>query len=242
MRFKKPLPSDCLQSHWLQLTWKATPRAAATRAACQDHSFGQRPEFVMNLHSRGALRENPRQSLHWCDPCEVFLASWSVPTSMRLESGRRGWATMKISRLPPIEPSGDRRSWLAMPSRAFRRDAMTPVALFTGLYPPEAAQHGVPRRTQAADVLVKGQPLPEDVMYVGYGHFSHRWPCTKWRCPFEVGRHGSPAEVLVQYIRHMQAAPLKQQLHELRGKRLACDCPVGTHCHADALASFFPPL
>ena len=49
--------------------------ASQVQADNENSDFLLAIQFVMNLHSRGALRENPRQSLHWCDPCEVFLAS-----------------------------------------------------------------------------------------------------------------------------------------------------------------------
>ena len=68
--------------------------------------------------------------------------------------------------------AGDRRSWLELPAAVFRSEAMTPLALFLGLFPP-GSQARLPRRAVAADVLANGK-LPQNMLYVGQGHFSHR--------------------------------------------------------------------
>lgn len=59
--------------------------------------------------------------------------------------------------------------------------------------------------------------------------------CTKWKSPFQVGRHGAPAEIAFRYLVFMQGSALQQQLHELAGMTLVCDCPRNQHCHADVL-------
>lgn len=75
---------------------------------------------------------------------------------------------------------------------------------------------------------------------------------TPWGNPFVVGKDGTRARVvelfryllvgyicvsckpsldaLIEYRRH-----LSEHLEELRGKDLACWCPLGAPCHADVL-------
>lgn len=76
---------------------------------------------------------------------------------------------------------------------------------------------------------------------------------TKWGNPFVVGAHGmTRAECLHSFrallagylniscgvepgIQELYAAYVKQNLHRLRGKNLACWCPLNEPCHADVL-------
>lgn len=82
---------------------------------------------------------------------------------------------------------------------------------------------------------------------------------TKWGNPFVVGRHGTLTECVDDF--HMMVAYklirgdadtkaqadyinlLSKGIEELRGKNLACWCPVGSKCHADILlhiANLYP--
>ena len=203
-------------------------------------------QAVMQANGRGALRENPRRSLHWADPVEAFLfsqGSWqdyeydaccflstrrkaqtirhnvdemrnsklpnlicahthdvsewrptrsntgsvyypsreeseytaalvfTIAVSCSFWATQRGFAKLSISRLPPVECSGDRASWLKLPADTFRARAMVSTAIQVGLLPPQALKQGCPRRVHVQDVLRADQSLPSDVVYVGYGHF-----------------------------------------------------------------------
>lgn len=65
----------------------------------------------------------------------------------------------------------------------------------------------------------------------------------KWGNPFRVGKEIDTAEEAVRcYERYIHAAMdekdaslLRDDLHELRGKNLACWCKIGDPCHADVL-------
>lgn len=58
---------------------------------------------------------------------------------------------------------------------------------------------------------------------------------SKWGNPFMAGPHGTRAEVINKYRSWIVQKPdLLLQLHELRGKRLACWCHPQA-CHADVL-------
>ena len=92
----------------------------------------------------------------------------------------------------------------------------------------------------------RGWQMPPDTIYVGRP--------TKWGNPFEVGKqHGTREECLRRYrllalgylaismgveqVRPQEAthAAMCEARRELRGKNLACWCPLGKPCHADVL-------
>lgn len=77
---------------------------------------------------------------------------------------------------------------------------------------------------------------------------------SKWRNPYRVGVHGAAAECVKKFADVLTGLidntrppcpPVKDllslddyaktHLHELRGKDLACWCPLGQSCHADVL-------
>jgi len=68
----------------------------------------------------------------------------------------------------------------------------------------------------------------EGVVYIGRP--------SKWGNPFVVGVHGSRFECIERYRQWLQnQSHLLEQLHELRGRRLACFCKPFP-CHGDVLA------
>jgi hypothetical protein len=81
----------------------------------------------------------------------------------------------------------------------------------------------------------KGWRMPENTVKVDR--------TTKWGNPFKLlfpGRHG--ATVAVNAFRraladrdHSHCALIADQIGELRGKNLACWCPLDQPCHADVL-------
>ena len=198
-------------------------------------------QHVMDHHGRGALRENPRRSLHWKDPNQTWMktfqcwydfeydsccfnsvrkksqtirhnmpellalptlrcAHWHSGDEWRRYTGLNGeiiypskeeaeysaallftlavavshWAW--ISRLLAIERAGDRRAWISRGPRTVREFAMAPTALALGLR--------MPVRVHVHDVIQSDLSLPDDVIYIGNGHFSYRFSPTKWENPF----------------------------------------------------------
>lgn len=101
-----------------------------------------------------------------------------------------------------------------------------------------------PRRIQRR--RSKGWKMPPNTIYVGRP--------TKWGNPFQVGTHG-PADVCLRLYRYLAAGKIcvsrepcpslnsQRRAHEamsnarieLRGKDLACFCPLDQPCHADIL-------
>jgi hypothetical protein len=84
----------------------------------------------------------------------------------------------------------------------------------------------------------KGWRMPEGAVYVGRP--------TKWGNPFRVRRNTELGEVDDQqtavwnywhWMRHPRhwALPEPPDVAELRGKDLACWCPLSASCHADVL-------
>lgn len=58
---------------------------------------------------------------------------------------------------------------------------------------------------------------------------------SKWGNPFEIGKDGDRAGVIDKYDRWIRTqSHLMRDLHELRGKTLACWCAPKA-CHADVL-------
>lgn len=61
----------------------------------------------------------------------------------------------------------------------------------------------------------------------------------RWGNPYVVGAPParlSAEEVVALYRMHLQSRPdLLATLSQLRGKNLACFCPLGLPCHADVL-------
>ena len=269
-------------------------------------------QAIMQANGRGALRENPRRSLHWSDPVEAFLfsqgvwqdyeydaccylatrrkaqtirhnvdemrklpnlicahthdaAEWrpirssngsvyypsreeseytaslvfTIAVSCSFWATQRGFAKLHISRLPSVECSGDRSSWLQLPADTFRARAMVSTAIQVGLLPLQARQQGCPQRVHVQDVLLADHTLPSDVIYVGYGHFRHRLPVSKWVNPFKVGVDGSHATVFMRFLANWTRYHELNALQELQGKRLACDCLPQEPCHADILVALY---
>ncbi|MFZ1975779.1 MAG: DUF4326 domain-containing protein [Candidatus Acidiferrales bacterium] len=106
---------------------------------------------------------------------------------------------------------------------------------------PTDAERLMPKRIQRR--RTRGWKMPEGAVYVGRP--------SKWGNPFHVGdgltRHD--AVLLFQYLMSGRIAPtqvpaeeqkrvgryIDAHLDELRGKDLACWCPLGVACHADIL-------
>ena len=268
-------------------------------------------QYLMVDKGRGAFRENPRNSLHWADPCEEFLCSshqwfdWkydacclfatrrkkqlirssldtfaSLPDLVcghvhsatewqpqLLEDGsrwfpskeeaeytahlcfvlvvacshwaaQRGFAVLRIQRMPPMQTTGDWRHLLNLDPRVFREWALPAVAAFLGL----SISDDGPIRVHASDVWTKQDGLAPDAIYIGHGHFSHRLAATDWECPFRVGRDGSPHEVVLQYLQHLNEHVTADQIASLAHLRLACDCPPAEFCHGDALVGYYHSL
>jgi hypothetical protein len=60
---------------------------------------------------------------------------------------------------------------------------------------------------------------------------------SRWGNPFGVGPNLSRAEAVALYEEWLRLQPdLLEQLPHLRGRRLACYCPLGEPCHGDVLA------
>ena len=75
--------------------------------------------------------------------------------------------------------------------------------------------------------------MPENTVYVGRG--------SKWGNPFKVGDNIPRLNVIfkdakhaVEWYQKCQPFPMLE-LHELKGKNLACWCKLSEPCHADIL-------
>lgn len=77
-------------------------------------------------------------------------------------------------------------------------------------------------------LVVHFRYAPPETVYVGRPG--------KWGNPFEIGKHGTRAEVIAKYEKYLRNRPdLMEALPELKGKLLGCWC-APKPCHADVLA------
>lgn len=88
----------------------------------------------------------------------------------------------------------------------------------------------MPQRIQRR--RTKGWRMPERAVYVGRP--------TKWGNPYPADLFGGSREKVVsqfwKYLHHENGAELMNAIRaELRGKDLACWCPLDRPCHADVL-------
>lgn len=57
----------------------------------------------------------------------------------------------------------------------------------------------------------------------------------KWGNPYKIGVHCvTAAEAVAKFEKHLDYFPIPD-ISLLRGKNLACWCPIGSPCHADVL-------
>jgi len=78
----------------------------------------------------------------------------------------------------------------------------------------------------------KGWKMPENAIYVGRP--------SRWGNPFRIGIDGTREQVIEKY-REWLREKLKEDpafLEPLRGKDLACWCPLNVPCHADVIIEF----
>ena len=93
-------------------------------------------------------------------------------------------------------------------------------------------------RLVASEVKQMYTELPPNHVYIGPGHFSHRWQVGPWTNPFLAGQDGTAFEVVVLFTRWLSGTPGKlAQLDELRHKVFVCDCPRTQLCHGDVMAA-----
>ena len=89
---------------------------------------------------------------------------------------------------------------------------------------------GRPKRVQRK--RTKGWKMSPNTVYVGRP--------TKWGNPFKIDEYNNRSDVLRRYEFWLRER-LKDNLHfldELKGKDLACWCPLDKPCHADVLLKF----
>jgi hypothetical protein len=81
-----------------------------------------------------------------------------------------------------------------------------------------------PKRIQRK--RTKGWKMPPNTVYVGRP--------TKWGNPYRVTHNTPLARVLIHF--RQSALSMQNEIQaELRGKDLACWCPLDQPCHADVL-------
>eukprot|EP00435_Cladocopium_sp_Y103_P064721 s1013_g26.t1 len=106
----------------------------------------------------------------------------------------------------------------------------------SGLVPWSLSESNAPVCRQVSDVWSPGEHVPDNSIYIGHGHFRHRFPCTDWCSPFVEGRDGSSHEVpsqfchgdvLVGAFNQSQAQPVQPSRSSRRSKRLLLGLMVG---------------
>ena len=148
----------------------------------------------------------------------VLAFWWAVQT---------GHASLAVPRHPIPECAGRREHWLAVDARAMREWAMALLAISLGLRPPCTAEAArLPRCAEVQAVLRSNKTLPDNHMYVGQGHHSHRLPIGKWACPLTLGVNCSTDDWMNLYAEHIMshlASDLPHLAGMTRGVRLPPD-------------------
>jgi hypothetical protein len=83
-----------------------------------------------------------------------------------------------------------------------------------------------------------------EVTYIGRGHRYHNIPRSKWCNPYQVKEHGleQALKLFREYITSGEGKHLQNELHELKGKKIACHCGIDSPCHGDIIAELFHQL
>ena len=182
----------------------------------------------------------------WEEAEHTAALAFYIAVSASWWAMRLGYAKMRVPKLPQVEVTGDRRPWLNVDPKALREWAMIPTALGLGISPPQA--DGIPIRRSVSELGLhtarrflhtKPAELPQNYIYIGQGHHSHRLKKTKWASPFLPGVHGTAVECVGLYLDHLSKAGLMGCIQELRGKVLVSDCGPDEPCTGDALAAEF---
>ena len=177
--------------------WKDTQYSACVFAGarsklqCLRHNVQEIEEWPpLTCHHTHHPREwEPQESSdgRWY-PSKAEALAFSIAVAASWWAARVGKARLKVPRMPAIETVGRREHWLEFDGRALREWAMAPMAVSLGLKPPPLASGAtVPRRVVILEVLYEDGTLPEDVVYVGRGHHSHRVSTSDWKCAWVPG-------------------------------------------------------
>ncbi len=173
-------------------------------------------------------KEEAEYTAPLCFAIAVACSWWTV---------RTGRAVLHVPRAPPFETVGRRDTWLTLDSRALRSWAMSPLAISLGLEPLDASEKNrLPKRARVSECLQPDGTLPEHHIYVGQGSHKHRLTTTKWKPPWVAGHSCTHDEWLPLYVAHICGGPLWDNLPELMGCTLVCDCPWQSSCEVDILA------
>ena len=142
----------------------------------------------------------------------VTVTAWATRMGLRVEA---------VPRLPPVCQSGDVRSLLQLEATELRSHLMDIMGLHLGLQPPGHSGQGLARRVSAAEIFAEPKSLPSDSIYIGHGHFSHRWKPSNWVSPFQVGRDCAGATHVIKY-----AQWIADQSHLLQSLHVTQECAV----------------
>ena len=128
----------------------------------------------------------------------VTATAWATRAGLRVEA---------VPRLPPVCQSGDVRSLLQFEAKDLRTHLMDIMGLHLGLKPPGHSGEGLASRVCAADVFAQAKSMPPDSIYVGQGHFSHRWKPSQWSSPFQAWRDCAGAVHVIKYAQWIADHP-----------------------------------
>lgn len=92
-----------------------------------------------------------------------------------------------------------------------------------------------PKRIQRK--RTKGWRMPEGAVYVGHGsHMGNPWIVDPSKATNPAtNQYRATVEECVKLFRDLMYCGFEDELEALRGKDLACWCPLDQPCHADVL-------
>ena len=230
------------QSTWHDLDYDACVFGGARKKSQRfRHNI---PELAALPAVRCGHVHDPRK---WSSPVEGGFATFAeaeytpslvftLAVACTAWAASRGYLVTQVPRLPPISLSGDHRPLLQFEPSELRQELMDVMGFHLGLSPPGVDASFVPARLVASEVLLTRKHLQENEIYIGPGHFSHRWPLSQWQNPFRVGEGRTSSESVLQFARWIHdQTHLLEALPSLHGCTLICDCPHNQLCHGDIL-------
>eukprot|EP00435_Cladocopium_sp_Y103_P031497 s1905_g8.t1 len=154
------------------------------------------------------------------------VLAYAIAVSASWWAARMSLAKLHVPRMPPFHTVGRREHWLDIDPRALREWAMVPLAVSLGLTAALQGRPGLPVRATVEAKQVAPDQLASGCVYVGRGSFHHRLQTTKWKAPWTPGHNCDTSEWLSLYVQHIRTSNLWEQLEELKGCTLVCDCPL----------------
>jgi len=188
-------------------------------------------KWIADLHN--TQKYGPRVYAHIYSESKVHIASVIVQTDSFVDENARARVRLIAAAPDLADALKDCMGWLAccakglgdhqtvINSDRYKRYRATLSKATSAIFHSEGMMAVRIQRKRT-----KGWRMPEGAVYVGRG--------SRWGNPYKVGTCLIP-DATSAVIAFAANLPLNMDFSELRGKDLACWCPLDQPCHADVL-------